>query len=290
MTESAPNSNAVLLDPGFVKTFLAVADAGSISAGARRVFRTQSTASTQIRLLEEQLGVRLFDRDTRSLVLTSEGERFLGYAERLIAANADALGAFRAEPDGPVLRVGVSEYFQPEHVARLVRRVSSEWPACRFELRIAQSNVLVREFETKALDLVVGSKLTRDEGAATEPLHWVARADLALPARAELPLVLLPPTCALRELALKALERAKTPCRVAVTSSGVAGVQAALRGGLGVGCLNAGSIPADLAVRRDPRLPQLPRLRFVWRARRGTLAAEVATSLGAGALVRVERG
>jgi DNA-binding transcriptional LysR family regulator len=286
-TETAPQAG--LLDPLLVKTFLAVAEEGSISAGARRVFRTQSTASTQIRLLEEQLGARLFDRDTRSLALTAEGERFRGYAERLLAANAEAFAALRPQANGPALRVGVSEYFASEHVARLVRRVASEFPAARIELRLAQSSVLDAEFDARKLDLVVGSKLVHDAREGSEPIHWVARPELALPAHAELPLVLLARTCALHQLALKALERRGTACRVAVTCSGVAGVQAALRGGLGLGCLNAGSIPADLAVRRDVRLPELPGLCFRWRARRGTLAAEVAQAFGAGALVQVTR-
>jgi DNA-binding transcriptional LysR family regulator len=280
MTTQAPAQDS-LLDPLLVKTFLAVAAEGSISAGARRVFRTQSTASTQIRLLEEQLGARLFDRDTRSLALTAEGERFRGFAERLLAANAAAVAALRSEPDGPTLRVGVSEYFPSELVARLVRRVSGAWPACRFELRIAQSSVIDAEFEAKRLDLVVGSELVHDERDDSEPIAWVARPDLALPAHGELPLVLLPATCALHALARKALERRGTACRVAVTCSGVAGVQAALRGGLGLGCLNTGSIPHDLAIRRDARLPRLPSLRFRLRARRGTFAADVARSLGA---------
>jgi DNA-binding transcriptional LysR family regulator len=279
-----------LLDPLFVKTFLAVAEEGSISAGARRVFRTQSTASTQIRMLEDQLGARLFDRDTRKLALTAEGERFVAYAERLISANSEALAALKAAVPGPVLRVGFTEYFEPERVAQLVRRLSHEWPSCRFELRIAQSSVLEQEFEAKRLDLVVVSRLSRDRGdPRADPLHWVSARDFALPARGELPLVLLPGGCALHALVLHTLTRVATPFRVAVTCSGSAGLHAALRGGLGLGCLNEGAIPADLAVRTDPRLPRLPALRFLWRALRGTLAAEVAESLGASALARVER-
>lgn len=280
----------VLLDPALVKTFLAVAEAGSISAGARLVFRTQSTASTQIRTLEEQLGARLFDRDTRTLALTDEGGRFVEHARRLMEVNAEALRALRAVESGPPLRVGFSEYFQPLRVAELVRRVSNEHPTCRIELRIAQSRILDAEFEARRLDLVVVGRLARGgREAGAEPIHWVSKPGLPLPARADLPLVLLPGDCFLRELATESLARAGIGCRVAVTCSGAAGLHAALRAGLGVGCLNASAIPGDLAVRSDSRLPRLPHLRFSWRARRGTLAAEVAESLGAGALLRVER-
>jgi DNA-binding transcriptional LysR family regulator len=282
--------NAPLLDPLLVKTFLAVAEEGSISAGARRVFRTQSTASTQIRALEDQLGVRLFDRDTRRLALTAEGARFVAYAERLIAANSEAVGALRGEAPAPILRLGFTEYFQPERVAQLMGRVSAEWPTRRFELRVAQSGVLDEEFEARRLDLVVTAEVvsSRREGRA-EAIAWVSAPGFALPARGELPLVLLPESCALRALAVQALGRAGTAYRVAVTCSGTAGVHAALRGGLGLGCLNESAIPADLATRADPRLPPLPRMRFRWRARRGTLAAEVAARLGAGSSLAVER-
>lgn len=279
-----------LLDPWLVKTFLAVAEEGSISAGARRVFRTQSTASTQIRSLEDLVGARLFERDTRKLALTAEGERFVDYARRIIAANTEAIDALRSDVPGPTLRLGFTEYFQPERVAQLVRRMSSDFPKCRFELRIAQSRVLEEEFEAERLDLVVVARLeSKRRDAQAEPIHWVSAPDFALPSRGELPLVLMPAGCVLHTLVQHVLARAKTPFRVAVTCSGAAGIHAALRGGLGLGCLSEGAIPADLSPRVDPRLPALPRLRFDWRARRGTLAADVAARLGAGPTLRVER-
>jgi len=277
-----------LLDPTLVRTFLAVAEEGSISAGARRVFRTQSTASTQIRALEEHVGARLFDRDTRRLALTAEGQRFVAHARRLLSVNAEALAALREQAPLTPLRVGFSEYFQPARTAELVGRLSSEWPAYQFELRIGQSSVLEREFEARHLDLVVLSRLAQRKGErGVEALHWVSARNYAPPARGELPLVLLPSGCALHALVLETLARAQVPCRVAVTCSGVAGAQAALRGGLGVGCLNEGATPPELAVVHDARLPRLPRLGFAWRARRGTPAARIAAALGASALVRL---
>ena len=212
----------------------------------------------------------------------------MGPARRLLSVNAEALAALRAEEPLAPLRVGFSEYFQPARTAELVGRLSSEWPAYRFELRIAQSSVLEREFEARRLDLVVLSKLVQRGGErGAEALHWVSAEDYAPPARGELPLVLLPAGCALHALVLDTLARERIPCRVAVTCSGVAGAQAALRGGLGVGCLNEGALPRDLTVVRDARLPRLPRLTFAWRARRGTPAAEIAAALGRSALVRV---
>jgi DNA-binding transcriptional LysR family regulator len=271
-----------LLDPALVNTFLAVAEEGSISAAARRVFRTQSTASTQLQALEEQLGVRLFDRDTRRLALTLEGAQFLTHARRLLEVNQAALASVRGERPRPVLRIGFSEYFRPERLGRFAQRLHVEWPEHRFELRVAQSRVLEQAFQAEQLDLAVVSRLSRSSsGAGVEALHWVSAPQLPLPERDPLPLVLLPPDCPLHTVAIEALERAGLRHYLAVTCSGSSGVLAALRGGLGVGCLNEGAIVEDLVQRREARLPTLPGLRFEWRARKGTPAARIAALLRA---------
>ena len=61
-----------------VRTFLAVATAGSLSAAARQLDVVPMQVSRRIAALEEDLGVRLFHRTTRSLTLTAEGEAFKG--------------------------------------------------------------------------------------------------------------------------------------------------------------------------------------------------------------------
>jgi DNA-binding transcriptional LysR family regulator len=56
-----------------LKTYLAIANAGSFVAAARSVYRTQSAVTAQMQALEEQLGLTLFDRSTRPPTLTDEG-------------------------------------------------------------------------------------------------------------------------------------------------------------------------------------------------------------------------
>ncbi|ALL70713.1 Transcriptional regulator, LysR family (plasmid) [Paraburkholderia caribensis MBA4] len=73
-----------------VQTFLAVASAGSLSAAARQLNVVPMQVSRRIAALEEDLGVRLFHRTTRSLTLTAEGEAFVPYARAMVAAEAGA--------------------------------------------------------------------------------------------------------------------------------------------------------------------------------------------------------
>src|SRR6185369_164610 len=202
---------------------------------------------------------------------TRAGSAFVAHARRLLEANLAALRSLDVETPRPVLRVGFSEYFKPDRLGRLVRRLNEDWPGYRFELRVAQSQLLERELAAKRLDLAVVAKLSRTRRAepGAEPLHWVGSPELTLPQSDPLALVLLPPDCALRGLVCETLTRLGVGYHVAVTCSGTAGVHAALRGQLGIGCLNESAIPDDLSIVRDPRLPKLPRMRFAWLAQRG---------------------
>ena len=73
-----------------MEQFLAVAEAGSFSAAARRLNVGQPSISKAVAQLEAYLGVRLFQRSTRSLTLTEAGRRYRDGAERAIAAAAAA--------------------------------------------------------------------------------------------------------------------------------------------------------------------------------------------------------
>ncbi len=71
-----------------LRIFLAVADCGSFSRGARTLYISHSTTSRAVAALEEELGVRLLERDNRVLGLTPAGERLCEEA-RLLLEQAD---------------------------------------------------------------------------------------------------------------------------------------------------------------------------------------------------------
>ena len=73
----------------FVETFLWVARLGSFNAAAERLNTTQAAVSNRIATLERDLGVRLFERDVRSVRLSAIGQRAVSKAEELVrVANA----------------------------------------------------------------------------------------------------------------------------------------------------------------------------------------------------------
>lgn len=86
-----------------VQLVVAVAEAGSFSAAARRLDLSPVQASATIARLERELGVRLFERSTRRLRLTEAGEQWLPHAQRLLAAWEDGQAALRPADDAAPL-------------------------------------------------------------------------------------------------------------------------------------------------------------------------------------------
>ena len=72
------------MDMEQVRTFLAIAETGSFSAAARRIFATQSTVSMRVKALEQQLGRALFERSKAGASLTPAGQQFQKHAAALL--------------------------------------------------------------------------------------------------------------------------------------------------------------------------------------------------------------
>ena len=123
-------------DLRILRNFVAVATAGSISRAAELRHIAQPALSLQMRNLEESLGVRLFERTSRGVMVTAAGERLLAHAlamlERMEAAIEDVQGA-ADEPLGTVavgLPLSVARYL----ATPLVRTVLARHPGIRLQL------------------------------------------------------------------------------------------------------------------------------------------------------------
>lgn len=261
------------LDPAWLRSFAAIAHAGSVTRAAQQVHRTQSAVSTHLQQLEAAVGARLVERTTRSLSLTQEGERFLPHARKLIELQALARAAVQPQEARQVWRVGLSEYFLPARLGELLGVLRDAAPQARFELMWSNSAPLQRLWQAGEVDLAVVTGAMPVAGAQLlrrEPLAWVAAAGYAPPTSLPAPLVLLGPDCPVREIALAALARTGRAHHVQVSCTGSQAAVAAIRAGWGVGCLNAAAIPPDLDVlsRKDAqRWPSPGRLAFYLLAR-----------------------
>jgi DNA-binding transcriptional LysR family regulator len=124
------------MDLRYVRTFVAVAELGTVSKAAVHLHIAQPALSRQISNLEQELGLKLFDRVGRRLLLTSEGEQLLGDCRSLLTY-ASALGE-RAQlirrGDSGVLKVAAS----PQHIesvfSQFLPRYAQRYPNVQVKL------------------------------------------------------------------------------------------------------------------------------------------------------------
>jgi DNA-binding transcriptional LysR family regulator len=268
------------LDPRWLRSFVAIASAGSMTRAAQHVHRTQSAVSVHLQQLESSVGAQLIQRTTRALALTEAGERFLPHARRLLELQDEAQASLRPAAEASVWRIGVSEYFLPARLGELLAVLRDAAPDARFELLWTGSAALQRRWAAGDLDLAVvtsAGPIAQARLLRREPLAWVTAPGYLPPVTAPVPLVLLGPECPVRGLALAALARAGRPHHVQLSCDGSHGAVAAIRAGWGVGCLNVAAIPPDLTVlsRKDALgWPSPGRLSFYALARPAQSAIE----------------
>lgn len=136
-------------DWSLIRAFLAVAETGSLSAAARQLDQSQPTLGRQIKQLEAQLGVTLFDRQPRGLALTETGESLLEPARQMreaFARFALAAAGQDARMRGTV-RITASEVMARHALPRIIAEIRRAEPEIEIELvpSDASENLLFRE-------------------------------------------------------------------------------------------------------------------------------------------------
>lgn len=271
-----------------LKTFVTVADSGSLSAAAPRLFLSQSSVSEQLRKLEERAGVPLLTRGKRGAAVTPAGARLLEYARRILSLNDMAMQELRGRTLDGELRLAVTDYFRPGEIAGMLRRLRDRYPYLKLHVTVMKSAAIEAAADLDTFDIGLSMRLIRATRAdraeradragtllRREGLAWVAAPEIAESPQPTLPLVLLPDTCSMHQFVVQLLMRRKRAFDIAHSASGVAGLHLALAAGLGVSCLNASAIgpgvtPLDASAVSRWRLPTLPDAEFyLLPARRG---------------------
>ena len=132
-----------------------VAEAGSISAAAARLFIAQPSLSKAVGELEAEMGVRIFERGARGVRLTDEGTRFLSYA-RQVVEQADLLESqyLHAEPRRRVFAVSSQHYaFVVNAFVGLVREIGRE--KYEFSLREGTTAGIIEDVRTQRSEVGV---------------------------------------------------------------------------------------------------------------------------------------
>jgi DNA-binding transcriptional LysR family regulator len=167
-----------------IRTFIAAAEEGSFSAAGRKLGRAQSAVSDLVRRMEQQLGVALFDRSSRSPTLTAAGRLLLKDA-RVIGGAVDFLN-FRAKglSQGlePELCAVIDVYFPFQAITEAAKDFREEFPATPLRLYVeVLGGATEPVLDGRASLAVVGGPPPLPEGLGSEPLNGVSIVMVAAP-------------------------------------------------------------------------------------------------------------
>lgn len=234
----------------WLKCFVAVVDAGSLTAAAGEISRSQSAVSMQIRKLEDALGQKLLDRDARKLRLTSEGQSLLGYARRILDLEAEAKAGIRGEELTGRVRLGVPDDYAAKYLTPVLRRFAPRHSGVEIELICEQSTTLIPRVAAGDLDLALITRDTARRGTLLfhEPLVWVGSEQFELWRRNPLPVAVYEDQSLARRSALDALSKQGRLYKLVYNSSSLAGQIAAVESGLAVAVLTQCSVPPHLQI------------------------------------------
>lgn len=135
------------LDPSTLELFLRISALGAFGKAGREFGLSPTAATQRIQGLEAELGVKLFNRTTRAVALTADGEVFLSYAKRIIESFEDARSALSGGTKNirGELRVAGSASFGRRYIAPYVAEFLRAYPEVRVRLELSDGVVDIVE-------------------------------------------------------------------------------------------------------------------------------------------------
>jgi DNA-binding transcriptional LysR family regulator len=157
---SVDNHHVAQLENFRLKVFRTVAEHLNFRKAAEHLFLTQPAVTLQIKALEDDLGVRLFDRAANRVSLTPQGVRLLGYAKKMAAEDGKVSGE---------LSLGVSTTIAQYVLPRLLGAFLEEHPRVHFSLHSGNTSQIVQLLLESKLSIGLIEGPARDRGIRTEP-------------------------------------------------------------------------------------------------------------------------
>jgi DNA-binding transcriptional LysR family regulator len=165
------NHRVAQLENFRLKVFRTVAEHLNFRKAAEHLFLTQPAVTLQIKALEDDLGIRLFDRAANRVSLTPQGSLLLVYVKKIAALVSQAERQLGSE-DGNVsgeLSLGVSTTIAQYVLPRLLGAFLDEHPRVQFSLHSGNTDEIVRLLLDNKLSLGLIEGPARDRGIHTEP-------------------------------------------------------------------------------------------------------------------------
>jgi LysR family transcriptional regulator, transcriptional activator of the cysJI operon len=280
LSQQCSNGRVANLDNFRLVVFRAVAEQRSFRKAAEELYLTQPAVSLQIKALEEDLGVQLFDRTSAQASLTPAGTILLGYARRvheLLTSAEQKIAALHGQLAGR-LTLGASTTIAQYVLPRLLGEFTREHPGVSPTLISGNTEQIVDAVNEQkiALGFIEGPPRSRD--VRIEPflrdelvlivpaVHpWAERVDVAASEIVSIPLLMRERGSGSRRIVEMALERHGPKVRslnIAMELDSTEAIKSAVEAGLGAGFVSRWAIAKDLRLGRSFKIVEIKAMRI----------------------------
>lgn len=159
----------------FIEAFLQIARLKSFRAAAEHLHLTQAAISNRIASLEEEIGARLFERETRELKLTAVGSRLVDYGERMLDLEQEIrhLGRPGHEVLG-LVRIGAVDSVVHTWLIAFLKRLQSTYPGIEVQLTSETSAGVYKALRDGAIDIALQTHPIESDGITSIPCLSIA--------------------------------------------------------------------------------------------------------------------
>ncbi len=255
-----------LLELDLLKTLVAIHETGNFSAAAEVVFRTPSAVSMQVKRIEELLGRPVFKRDSRSVILTEDGEMLLSHARRVLALNQQMVAKFITPEISGVVRLGAIDHATEQFLPMALRRFAETHPGITVDVMVENSELQEMLIKKNELDIAITTvcdATIRENGAEVlywEELVWAGLKGGVAAEQVPLPVSVWEEGCIWRRAAIDGLEKQQRDYRITFKSAHIAGQKAGLAADLAIAPLPLSSCTGEIvALDESFGLPELPK-------------------------------
>lgn len=153
-----------------LQMFKIVAEEQSVTKAAQKLGRVQSNITTRIQQLEEDLGVALFVRDSKKMILSPEGESFLAYTKKILSLAEEARQALHPGKPAGAVNMGSMEATAVSRLMPVFQQFHHQYPDVALTLTTQPTQQLLEQVRHASLDCALVSLLPEAGGKVHCPV------------------------------------------------------------------------------------------------------------------------
>jgi DNA-binding transcriptional LysR family regulator len=234
-----------------LRTFKMVAEEGHLTRAAKRLHASQPAVSSHIKALEDELGVTLFQRTPKGMILTAEGLQLKSHADKALTVVDEMVlqaGTLRKTHTGE-LRIGINTGADSLRIPELFSAIQNHHPSLRLHLLQCMTGEVLNRLEEGLLDAgfmygenssekIITSKLTEFSLVIAGPVAWLDRLEAAGTADLDqFPWIMTPADCPFHTVAVQLFKKHNLlPAQVVLVDQ-EATIKSMIKAGTGISLL-----------------------------------------------------